>query len=228
MKPLGRALEAAKFTHTNQQQALDQLLSGYCSTQHPGMFTAPWDVLLCGRYKTDFPHHVLTDQQVQVAQIKDIAQKDTWTTTIKSSLHCQGFQVRIGDKVLLKNNKRDSQFDPIYEPTPYTVNSLDEKGVYVTHPDGTIHHRHKDDIKIFKAEIPNGPNLQTMLPPQDLLLNEESDDDYGLNEEADQTQDPVPEFQLQYEQPVLQTSAIVGVADRFNQQEVHPWPHHQS
>ena len=77
MKPLGKALEAAKFTHTNQQQALDQLLSVYCSTPHPAMGIAPGDVLLHGGYKTDFPCHVLTDQQVQVAQIKDIAQKDT-------------------------------------------------------------------------------------------------------------------------------------------------------
>ena len=67
-----------------------------------------------------------------------------------------------------------------------------------------------------------------MVPPQDLLLCAGSDDDYGFSEEADQTQDPVPEFQLQYEQPVLPTPAIAGVADRFVEQEVHPWPHHQS
>ena len=73
-------------------------------------------------------------------------------------------------KVLLKNEKCHSKFDPIYEPTPYTVNSLDGKGAYVPHPDGTIHHQHKDDIKLFRPEIPNGQNLQTMGPPQDLLL----------------------------------------------------------
>ena len=67
-----------------------------------------------------------------------------------------------------------------------------------------------------------------MVPPQDLLLYAGSDDDYGFNEEADQTQDPVPEFQLQYEQPVLPAPAVAGVADRFDQQEVHPWPHRQS
>ena len=67
-----------------------------------------------------------------------------------------------------------------------------------------------------------------MVRPQDLLLYAGSDDDCGFNEEADQTQDPVPEFQLQYEQPVLLAPAVAGVADRFDQQEVHPWPHHQS
>ena len=50
-----------------------------------------------------------------------------------------------------------------------------------------------------------------------------SDDKYGFNEDADQIQDPVPESQLQYEQPVLPTSAIVGVANRFDQR-----PHCQS
>ena len=53
------------------------------------------------------------------------------------------------------------------------------------------------------------------MPPQDLPLNEESDDDYGFNEEADQTQDRVPELELQYEQPVLQTPEIARAADRF-------------
>ena len=72
MKPLGKALKAAQFTHTNQQQALDQLLEliGYCSTPHPATGVAPGDVLLCGGYKTDFPRHVLTDQQVHDALIK--------------------------------------------------------------------------------------------------------------------------------------------------------------
>ena len=87
----------------------------------------------------DFPYCVLNDQQVQDARIKDIAQKDTRTAKNKSSPSRQGFQVRIGDKVLLKNEKRHSKFDPIYEPTPYTINSLDGKRVYVTHPDGAIH-----------------------------------------------------------------------------------------
>ena len=85
MKPLGKALKAAQFTHTNQQQALDQLLIGYCSTPHPATGVAPGDVLLRGGYKMDFPRHVLTDQQVQDARIKDIAQKDTWTAKINSS-----------------------------------------------------------------------------------------------------------------------------------------------
>ena len=127
-----------------------------------------------------------------------------------------------------KNEKRHSKFDPIYEPTPHTVNSLDGKGAYVTHSDGTIHHQHKYNIKLFRPEIPNGPNLQTMVPPQDLLLNEGVDDDCRFNEEADQTQDPVPEFQLLYERPVLPTPAVAGVANRFDQQEVHPRPHRQS
>ena len=67
-----------------------------------------------------------------------------------------------------------------------------------------------------------------MLPPHDLLLYTGSDDDYGFNEEADQTQDPVPEFQLQYEQSILPALAIAGVADRFDQQEVRPRSHCQS
>ena len=96
------------------------------------------------------------------------------------------------------------------------MNSLDGKGVYVTHPCGTIHRRHKDDVKLFRPQVPNYPNLQTRVPPQDLLLYAGSDDDYGFNEEADQTQDPVSEFQ-----PVLPAPAIAGVADRFDQQEVH-------
>ena len=158
MKPLDKALKAAQFTHTNQQQALDQLLIGYHSTPHPATGIAPGDVLLHGRYKTDFPYHVLTDPQVHDAWIKDIAQKDTQTAKINSSPCCKGFQVRIGDKVLLKNEKGLSKFDPIYEPTPYTINSLDGKGVHVTHPDGTIHCRHKDDIKLFRPEVPNAPN----------------------------------------------------------------------
>ena len=67
-----------------------------------------------------------------------------------------------------------------------------------------------------------------MVPPQELPRNEESGDDYGFSEEAYQTQDPVPEIQLQYEQLVLQTPAVAVAADQFNQQEMHPRPHRQS
>ena len=56
-----------------------------------------------------------------------------------------------------------------------------------------------------------------MVPPQDLLLYAGSGEDYGFNEEADQTHDPVPGFQLQYEQPVLPATAVAGVANRFDQ-----------
>ena len=56
----------------------------------------------------------------------------------------------IGDNVLIRNYSRTKKFDPIFQPTPSTVTTVENDGRTITIEtlDGQLLKRHSDDINL--------------------------------------------------------------------------------
>ena len=156
MKPLGKALKAAYYNRDSAQQALDDLLMAYRSTPHPATNMAPGEMLFRHGYHTDFPKTMSTDDQVEAARQQDRAQKHSRTEGANASSKRSPMQVKVGDKVLLKQYPKPNKFEPAYSREVATVVQVEERGVVVKESNGMTKRRHKDDVKLFH-EAPSPP-----------------------------------------------------------------------
>ena len=71
MKPLGKGMRAAIYENANKQNALDNLLAAYRSTPHPATGIPPGSFLLRDGYRTDFPIHTVSEEEVEKARHSD-------------------------------------------------------------------------------------------------------------------------------------------------------------
>ena len=65
-------------------------------------------------------------------------------------------QVKVDDKVLLKQYPKPNKFEPAYSREVATVVQVEERGVVVKESNGMTKRRHKDDVKLFH-EAPSPP-----------------------------------------------------------------------
>ena len=71
---------------------------------------------------------------------------------INSSKYKKHEKTRKGDRVLLRNYKRTSKFQPLFLPDPFTVTSVD--GAKITaERDGKVLKRHLDDVKTLPVNV---------------------------------------------------------------------------
>ena len=155
MRPLGKGMKIAHHNKTDKEHALDQLLSSYRATPHPATGEAPGDIMLRGGYKANFPSkRALTDGDIDKAKDKDHELKRDRTEKINKSIHRKEEEFEIGTQVYTKNNKR-TKFQPLFDPTPRTITTIEKCGIICTDGKGTIQRRHIDDVK---QAIPNAAN----------------------------------------------------------------------
>ena len=79
--------------------------------------------------------------------------------------------IKIGDKVLLKDLKRRSKFDPKYLPRLYEVIEVKTKGVVVKGRTGKEYKRHKDDVK--RSGLTEGEEGIRMYTEQESIEDED-------------------------------------------------------
>ena len=149
MKPLGKALKAAFHNRDSAQQALDDLVKAYRSTPHPATGVAPGDVLFRYGYQAGFPSKMCTEDEVAAAVEKDREQKRQRTNEMNRSPKRKQDEIRVGDKVLLREYPKGHKFNPIYNNEAAEVTQVDERGVVVKEANGKRKRRHKDDVKLY-------------------------------------------------------------------------------
>ena len=94
----------------------------------------------------------LNEEEIWKAFLKDKESKKTREERINSSKYKRHSNIKKGDRVLVRNYKRTSKFQPIFIPDPYTVTSVD--GVKITvEREGKSLKRHPDDMKILPRNL---------------------------------------------------------------------------
>jgi len=147
MKPLGKAIKIANYGNEPMEQAINQLLTAYRSTPHPSTGVAPGDMMFRHGYKTDFPRQELREKDLESAKCHDQQQKDQRQDKINSSCRIQKPKLAIGQRVLIKNEKKRSKFEPVFETTEYIVTNLEKNGAILKSEQGVTRRRHVNDIK---------------------------------------------------------------------------------
>ena len=130
MKPLGKAMKIAAHNKQSEQGALSQLLNDYRSTPHPATGIPPSQMMFRDPPSGSFPRKELNDEIIQRAVSRDKELKKARKEKINSSKYKKHEKTRKGDRVLLRNYKRTSKFQPLFLPDPFTVTSVD--GVKIT------------------------------------------------------------------------------------------------
>ena len=152
MKPLGKVMKIAAHNKQSEQGALSQLLNDYRSTPHPATGVPPSQMMFRDPPSGSFPSKELNDETIQRAVSRDKELKKARKEKINSSKYKKHEKTRKGDRVLLRNYKRTSKFQPLFLPDPFTVTSVD--GAKITgERDGKVLKRHLDDVKTIPVNI---------------------------------------------------------------------------
>ena len=153
MKPLGKSMKSAYHRKADKEVALKQLLTSYRSTPHPATGESPGAIMLRSGYKTEFPHHQLSEESVTAAFQQDQHQKRERSHAINTTRHRTSSSPNIGDQVYVRN-QRNSKFQPIFGPETYTLIDIDNGGAIIRNNlDMTTYRRHLDDIKSAPQSI---------------------------------------------------------------------------
>ena len=129
--------------------------------------------------RTQFPRKSCSQKYIECARQYDKEQKEKSQLRVNSSKYRKVSDLKIGDAVLIRNHTRNSKFQPLFGPEPYTIVSITDEGNKLTVErcsDGGTLIRHPDESMSKTAE-------------EEMLLSSNYDNDYENNVEFEGDQD---------------------------------------
>ena len=152
MKPLGKAMRVAHREGNDKKKALDRFLATYRATPHVATGIAPGDMLLRHGYADGFPKTMaLEDADVDMARTRDMEAR-TERDTVENRTRSEA-ALKVGDKVMARNESKKTKFDPSFGPEWMEVTSLEKGGITCQSSQGVRRRRHLDDIKVSKGKV---------------------------------------------------------------------------
>ena len=150
MRPLGKTLKIAQHNNMSENDALQTLLNNYRDTPHPATGVPPASMLFRDSKNSVFPRQVLSDEEAREARKKDNLQKQKYEERINKSKYKKHSEIVIGDRVIIRNYKKQRKFEPIFLPDTFVVLSSKDNGRRLElerESDGMMFSRHPDDVK---------------------------------------------------------------------------------
>lgn len=137
MKPLGKAIKAAKLEGKNWKEELYGFLLAYRTTPHSVTGVAPSQLLFNREVRTNVPAVVVTTTKgkINYKKMHEKAQKNTQERKTKAREYAdtkrrvKESKIKIGDVVLVKQEKKN-KFTTPFDPKPLKVIAI--KGTMVT------------------------------------------------------------------------------------------------
>ena len=148
MKTVGKAMKINRHAKQNEAEALREALKTYRQTPHPATGIPPANMLFRDGLKHKFPRKASTSEDVHNARELDKEKKSKRQEATNASKYRKQSIVLPGDLVLVW--ARRSKFDPIFLPSPFLVQELNEemKNVLLKDLNSTrTILRHLDDVK---------------------------------------------------------------------------------
>ena len=159
MKPIGKALKISGHHGLSEKQALQSTLNNYRQTPHPATGVAPANMLFRDGIKSQFPRKPSSNDDIASAKQRDLDQKKRKQDEVNESKYRKSSCFKTGDRVLVRNYKKTSKFDPLFIPNPYEIIDINNEAKKLTlkicgEKDTLI--RHPDDVKPYMG----GNNFQ--------------------------------------------------------------------
>ena len=128
MRTIGKFVKTATAEQRSWKQELNNFLRNYRATPHSTTGIPPAQLLMGRNIKTKIPTIVTESNDGKIRET-DKEKKISMKTYADKKRHARESQIKKGDKVLLKQNKRDKLSTP-YDPKPYEVINI--KGSMIT------------------------------------------------------------------------------------------------
>jgi hypothetical protein len=196
MRTLTKASTTAIVDGTNVKQALYEFLRQYRATPHSTTGLSPNELLNGRKLRTrlsTFSETIDNNKQMTVKE-RDTKQKTKMKTHADKVLHAKASDVTVGDKVLVKQKKRNA-FSTPFDPNPYTVTWRRGNSVVAKRGETTI----RRNISFFKKVMVNSDESSSDDEEFDI---ESSADEEMLDQDQDQDQEnPQEEPQQVYARP---------------------------
>ncbi|XP_020911868.1 uncharacterized protein K02A2.6 [Exaiptasia diaphana] len=164
-KPMMKSIRAAHTEGKNWKQELQKFLRQYRNTPHTATKFTPFRLLFGRDPKTKLPEIDIKKQEESVvtkqAKLNDQTAKDKAKRYADSRNKAQYKGLQIGDRVLLKNEKKKNKLTTPYDPNPFVVK--EKKGPMVT---VTSAHRNVTRNASFFKKLPSSPQQPEQQPNQ--------------------------------------------------------------
>ena len=192
MKPLGKAIRAARAENRDWVQELSRFLLSYRTTPHSSTSAPPAQLLFNRPVRGTLPMLNPKDKVLnrhKEAKTNDAKAKTRARDYANKRRHAKSSDLKVGEKIILKQRKRN-KFTTKFELEPYTI--IERKGTKVVAKNGrhTVT-RNTSFFKKIKGDMRE--------PDEDEIFNEQTTT-AGMNNEM---QTPINN---QVEAPVLRRS----------------------
>ena len=127
-----------------------------------------------------FPPRSISDENVEASRRFDKQQKAEKEEQVNTSKYKKKADLLVGDHVLVRNYRRRSKFQPLFNPEQYIVSGISDYGRKLEIErlaDGQTLLRHPDDLKRFYLPSqPASEKIPTTSPWE--ILNQQSDQEW--------------------------------------------------
>ena len=150
MRHLGKAMKIAHMNKENEKDSLELLLNNYRDRPHSATGLTPVSMLFRDDKRSIFPRKSVRTKGIIEAKEKDQKMKLQRTNGLNESKYKKEDEIDIGDRILIRNYRKEHKFDPLFLPQPYLVFSTNKNYVTIQNEfDGGVLNRHRDDIKVL-------------------------------------------------------------------------------
>ncbi|XP_053391998.1 uncharacterized protein K02A2.6-like [Mercenaria mercenaria] len=163
MKILNKTEQTAHTQGKSSQTAIQEMLMGYRSTPHHATGYSPYEALMkrTVRTKLDYKHPqgpILNQRKMERnIKINDECYKQKWRNDLRHP-KCKSHDFKIGDKVLLRQDKRNKWTTPC-EENYYIILQVNGSEIGARrHTDGRVVYRDASKFKQLPHDIAN-PNM---------------------------------------------------------------------
>ena len=218
MKPLGKAMKIGMQNNIPEKEILQEVLNSYRHTSHPKTGIAPADMMFRDGLSSNFPRKKLNDNDIHEARKSDLQHKLHNEKQVNSSKYRKSSEFTVGDQVLIRNYKRKSKFDTLFEKTPYFITNINDIGnkITVVRSDNLKLCRHPDDIKPFYGKQQSSEEVKSPYTDQEILYKQYENDDCGY--ECPFQQQYNTDRQMIVPDDVLHEEQIIRRSDRDRRQ----------
>ena len=157
MRTIGKVCKCAQVDGKAWKQELYRFLRNYRATPHTSTGLPPATVLNGVPLKTKLPH-VFNTQDDKLLRQKDQSAKNSMKEHAEARRNTRRSDIKVGDKVLLKNVTQTGKLVPKFQQQPFEV--IKRKGVMVTAQRGQeIKSRNVSHFRIVITEAMPLPHL---------------------------------------------------------------------
>ena len=130
MRTIGKVCKCAQVDETSLKQELYRFLRNYRATPHTSTGRPPATVLNGVPLKTKLPQMFNTQDDIKLLRQKDQSAKNNMKEHAEARRNIRRSDIKVGDKVLLKNVTQTGKLVPKFQQQPFEV--IKRKGVMVT------------------------------------------------------------------------------------------------